>query len=154
MYCQFLCEKHKTRLNESLAATGPIWASWIRQGEAAQAAGEDQQSLQFFGCAYDLAVLQVNRFTAHGELDGQPAVERLMIAGARLTEALARSGYLALRRDYLKQIQSLLYREQVRTPLLAQRLPLPDWDFDLSLDAYSGRCRAGGAPGLNRRVVN
>lgn len=140
MPCQFLCASHANKLAQHLDAAAPIWSSWMRRGEAAS----DASSIQYFGCAFDLAVLLVDRFTAHGELDGLAQGERLVRSAARLAQALAHSGHLALRREYLAEVQRLLHREQQRMPLLADRLPQLDDKLSLSLDAYSRTIRHSG----------
>ena len=141
MNCQFLCSSHASQLAQHLEATAPIWSSWMRKGNDARQAPNLELSLQYFGCAYDLAVLLVERFTAHAELDGQRHGERLLQAGRCLTEVLAVCGHLALRREYLNRIRLLLYREQLRMPLLADRLPQIDDSLASMLDAYSGSLR-------------
>lgn len=142
---QFLCSSHANQLALHLEATAPIWSSWMRHGEAAQQASDLDLSIQYFGCAFDLAILLVDRFTAHADLDGKRHSERLLQSGTSLAESLARCGHLALRREYLNKIRQLLYREQLRMPLLADRLPQVDDSLTLTLDAYSSsvrRCRA------------
>ncbi len=143
MNYQFLCTSHSEQLASHLDATAPIWSSWMRQGEAARRASNLELSVQYFGCAFDLAVLLVERFTAHAEADGLRHCERLLQAGADLAESLARCGHLALRREYLNRIRQLMYQEQLRTPLLADRLPEPEKRLTVTLDAYSGSVRRG-----------
>lgn len=147
MNCQFLCATHRDQLNERLDVTAPIWASWMRQGERAHNAADNELSVQYFGCAYDLALMLVDRFTAHAEQGGQRHIERLLHAGTRLAQSLAQCGHLALRREYLNTIRQILYREQLRMPLLADQLPALDDSQPLTLDAYSRsmRHRAGAA---------
>lgn len=155
MNCQFLCTSHANQLALHLEATAPIWSSWMRQGEVAQQASELDLSIQYFGCAYDLAVMLVDRFTAHGELDGQRHVERLLQSGTRLAQSLARCGHLALRREYLNKIRQRLYREQLRLPLLAARLPQLDESLAVTLDAYSSAIRRRGSVNESaRRSLN
>lgn len=137
MNYRFLCTSHSEQLASHLDSTAPIWASWMRQGEAARRASDVELSVQYFGCAFDLAVLLVQRFTAHAELDGRRHCERLVQAGTALAESLARCGHLALRREYLNKIRQLMYQEQLRMPLLADRLPELDDRLTLTLDAYS-----------------
>lgn len=147
MHCQFLCNKHRALLSDRLAATSPIWSSWMRQGDACRARSDDDQSIQYFGCALDLSILLIERYTAHGELDGQRHIERLMASGLALSAALARCGHLALRRTCLNQIGEIHYREQLRTPLMAERLPPWDSQNLLVLDGYLRRGQASGAGG-------
>ena len=136
MHCQFLCNKHRALLSERLDATAPIWSSWMRQGEACRATANFEESIQYFGCALDLSTLLVERYTAHGELDDQRHIERLLASGLALASAFARCGHLALRRELLDKMSDLHYREQVRTPLLADRLPSWDSQNVLALDGY------------------
>lgn len=136
MHCQFLCSKHRALLTDRLAATAPIWSSWMRKGEACRARSEHDQSIQYFGCALDLSILLIERYTAHGELEGQRHVERLLASGLALSAALARCGHLALRRTFLDKIGDIHYREQLRTPLMAERLPPWESQNVLALDGY------------------
>ncbi len=136
MYCQFLCNKHRALLIDRLEATAPIWSSWMRRGEACRARSDDEQSIQYFGCALDLSIILIERYTAHGELDGQRHVARLLTSVLALSEALARCGHLGLRRAFLNRIGEILYREQLRTPLMAERLPAWDGQKLLALDGY------------------
>ncbi len=126
MDCQFLCSKHKAQLGERLEATLPIWSSWMRQGLNAVEQRDFQRSIPFFGCAFELALMQVDRYTAHAEIEGKRYGECLMKSAEALERSLARCGYLTVRRELLTQVRSVLYREQLRTPLLADRLPAPE----------------------------
>ncbi|WP_372759406.1 hypothetical protein [Litorivivens sp.] len=132
---QFLCHRHKVQLSEHLEAAGPIWSSWMRQGKASLAEGELAQAVQYFGCAFDLALMKVERFTGHAEQDGKRHIDRLLEAVSALAKGLAMSGHLALRREYLGKVCAVLQREQQRTPLLADRLPQPDDAIGLMFNA-------------------
>ncbi|WP_372779418.1 hypothetical protein [Litorivivens sp.] len=147
MSWQFLCSKHRSLLNERLEATAPIWASWMRKGEVCCSASNFEVGIQYFGCALDLSLLLIERYTAHGELDGQRHMERLLASGLALASALARCGHLSLRRQFLDSISELHYREQLRTPLLADRLPAWDSHSALALSGYSGQGLATGVSG-------
>lgn len=123
---QFLCDQHKQKLLDHLDATAPIGASWMRQGKSRLQMGDLEGAIQYFGCAYDLAKLQVERFTGHAEQEGIRYIDRLLEAGLWLGEGLARCGHLAIKREFARQINSIVAREQSRTPLLAHRLPEPE----------------------------
>ena len=139
---QFLCDQHKQKLLDHLDATVPIGASWMRQGRARLDVGDLEGAIQYFGCAYDLAKLQVERFTGHAEQDGKRHIDRLLDAGRWLGEGLVRCGHVALKREFVRQINTIVAREQSRTPLLAHRLPEPeDSGFELAhqADALSSK---------------
>lgn len=123
---QFLCDQHKQKLLDHLDATAPITASWMRQGKALLETGDFEGAIQYFGCAYDLAKLQVERFTGHAQQDGIRFIDRLLDAGRWLGEGLARCGHVALKREFSAQVNTIIAREQSRTPLLAHRLPEPE----------------------------
>ncbi|MBB3046737.1 hypothetical protein FHR99_000973 [Litorivivens lipolytica] len=139
MHVQFLCSKHRALLSERLEASAPIWSSWMRKGQACRTRGSVDESIQFFGCAFDLSILLIQRFTAHGKLDGQRHMDRLIDSGMALARALAECGHLSLRREFLNRIGDIHYQEQLRTPLLATRLPSWHSQAALALDGYSGR---------------
>lgn len=139
MHVQFLCSKHRALLSERLDATAPIWSSWMRKGQSCRSNGSVDESIQYFGCAFDFSTLLIERYTAHGELDGQRHMDRLLASGMALARALAECGHLALRREFLNTIGDIHYREQLRTPLLAARLPCWDSQAALALDGYSNR---------------
>lgn len=123
---QFLCDQHKQKLLDHLDATVPIGVSWMRQGRVRFEHGDFAVAVQYFGCAYDLAKLQVERFTGHGVQEGIRYIDRLLEAGRWLSEGLARCGHLALKREFVWQLNTIVAREQSRTPLLAHRLPEPE----------------------------
>lgn len=139
MSCQFLCSKHRLLLSERLEATAPIWLSWMGKGEVCCSESNFEAGIQYFGCALDLSRLLIERYTAHGELDGQRHIERFLASGLALASALARCGQLALRREFLEAIGELHYREQLRTPLLAERLPAWDSQSALAMNGFLGQ---------------
>ena len=120
---RFLCPTHASQLSMHLEAVAPVWSSWMRRGDEACARAEHDVAIPYFGCACDLAVMLVERFSAHGELEGRRHIDRLLQSSSRLARALARCGHLSLRREYLRQLDELLYGEQLRLPSLAERLP-------------------------------
>ncbi len=151
MRYQFLCHSHVAQLSACLETTGPMWSSWVRKGEQARDRSDIDLSIQYFGCAYDLSVLKVNRFTAHGELNGERHIDLLLRAGNCLLDSLALAGHIALRRLYSDQIQQILCQEQLRTPTMAERLPKFEDCPGVTLDGYSTSLRRAAARGDSRQ---
>jgi len=157
---KFLCDQHRTLLQQSPTLAQARWEEWMTSGYQAMAEREWRRAISYYGCCYEVSEWQLRAEIQESATCNLKSLDQVMIAGHLLAESFGRSGNIPMERHCLLAVHN-------RLTALATRFLEPDQasrlrnNIELSLAMLKRHCKLHGDFGamhaclqLTRSILN